>query len=119
MGSTDKINEAGELLNCTLVKMEEEKLKSKYPKGHRLPNGQSLLLQKRLSKGPKFFDSGDYQMAKQNANQFIKPYIGEAIPTPETVSERKSYHMQTITPSISPTERQNPKTNLSNGSNRL
>lgn len=99
MGSTDKIIETGEHLNCALVKVEEEKLKLKYPKGLRLPNGQSLLLQKRLSKGSKFFDSGDYQMAKQNANQFIKPNIGEAIPTPETVSVRKSYHiMSTITP---------------------
>ena len=47
-----------------LLKLEEEKLKSKFPN---LPNrpsgGHSSFLQKRLAKGhQKFFDSGDYNV---------------------------------------------------------
>lgn len=48
--------------------MEEEKLKAKYPQamgGFGRPGGHSAFLQKRLQKGQKYFDSGDYQMAKQ------------------------------------------------------
>lgn len=34
-----------------LEKIEEEKLKSKYPSGMRVPGGHSAFLQKRLQKG--------------------------------------------------------------------
>ncbi len=80
--------------------------------------GHSSFLQKRLAKGQKFFDSGDYQMAKQVTSFspylsrkvlrevfFQKPRLpgrpnfavpimsdpptGEEIPTPETISARK------------------------------
>lgn len=50
-------------------KLEEEKLKAKFPQamggGLGRPGGHSAFLQKRLQKGQKYFDSGDYQMAKQ------------------------------------------------------
>ncbi|CAH0564373.1 unnamed protein product [Brassicogethes aeneus] len=91
-----------------LEKLEEAKLKAKYPAGPMGPPGQkaigghSAFLQKRLAKGQKFFDSGDYQMAKQKkaginkvptkpANNFA---TGEAIPTPETVPTRKTSIVQ-------------------------
>ncbi|XP_046913446.2 endosulfine alpha isoform X1 [Dermatophagoides farinae] len=45
-------------------KEEESKLKAKYPQLQR-PGPQ--FLQKRLQKGQKFFDSGDYNMAKAAA----------------------------------------------------
>lgn len=80
-------------------------MKSKYPnvKG---PAG-SALLQKRLHRGQKqkFFDSGDYNMAKARMkNTSSKPVdmseklisdceVGEEIPTPESV-HHKSSHLQ-------------------------
>lgn len=53
--------------------------------------------------GQKFFDSGDYQMAKQKMGGINKPPLkvpgpmfqtGEAIPTPETVPARKTSLVQ-------------------------
>lgn len=79
---------------------EEEKLKSKYPnlaKG----GGGSALLNKRLQKGgQKYFDSGDYAMAKAKLSGKSKPppppekiikaeAVGETIPTPENIQARK------------------------------
>ena len=58
--------------------------------------GQSAFLQKRLGKGQKYFDSGDYQMAKQGGRQgrgalaVLAPPTGEEHPTPATVPARKS-----------------------------
>lgn len=86
-------------------KIEEEKLKAKYPQalgiGLGRPGGHSAFLQKRLQKGQKYFDSGDYQMAKQRpgggmAKQIFANKIptGEAIPTPETVPMRKTSIIQ-------------------------
>ncbi|XP_023173174.1 alpha-endosulfine [Drosophila hydei] len=82
-----------------LEKIEEEKLKSKYPSGMRVPGGHSAFLQKRLQKGQKFFDSGDYQMAKQKGGGVKQVFAnkvttGEAIPTPETVPARKTSIIQ-------------------------
>ncbi|XP_019880966.1 cAMP-regulated phosphoprotein 19 isoform X2 [Aethina tumida] len=91
-----------------LEKMEEAKLKAKYPAGPMGPPGQKVIgghsafLQKRLAKGQKFFDSGDYQMAKQKIGGVNKlpskptaPFAtGEAIPTPETVPARKTSIVQ-------------------------
>lgn len=101
-----------------MEKMEEEKLKAKYPAGAmaagRSISGHTAFLQKRLAKGQKFFDSGDYQMAKQKiginkqppkvagpANPFGS--TGDAIPTPETVPARKTSIIQPskFTPNIS------------------
>jgi hypothetical protein len=92
-------------------KLEEAKLKAKYaggpggPAGGRLMGGHSAFLQKRLAKGQKFFDSGDYQMAKQKLGGVNKAPLktpcpvpgfatGEAIPTPETVPARKTSIIQ-------------------------
>lgn len=78
---------------------QESKLRAKYP-GLKGP-GSSAFLQKRLSKGQKFFDSGDYNMAKAKMGGVNKPLppnqklllpasTGDAIPTPETVPQRKT-----------------------------
>ncbi|XP_061388056.1 alpha-endosulfine [Musca vetustissima] len=82
-----------------LEKIEEEKLKSKYPVGLRGPGGHTAFLQKRLQKGQKYFDSGDYQMAKQKGGGIKQVFAnknttGEAIPTPETVPARKTSIIQ-------------------------
>jgi len=37
----------------------------KYPSAAKPMPGHSTFLQKRLAKGQKYFDSGDYNMAKQ------------------------------------------------------
>lgn len=65
------------------------------------PGGHSAFLQKRLTKGQKYFDSGDYQMAKQSTGvkQIFanKRPTGDAIsqfptqiPTPETIPVQKT-----------------------------
>ncbi|GAB0095726.1 alpha-endosulfine [Sergentomyia squamirostris] len=84
-----------------LEKLEEEKLKAKYPAGTavRGPGGHSAFLQKRLQKGQKYFDSGDYQMAKQKGGGIKQVFAnkvstGEAIPTPESVPARKTSIIQ-------------------------
>jgi cAMP-regulated phosphoprotein/endosulfine conserved region len=85
-----------------IEKEQEEKLKAKYPNalglGARGPGTHSGFLQKRLQKGQKFFDSGDYQMAKQGGGvkQVFanKVSTGDAIPTPETVPARKTSIIQ-------------------------
>ncbi|KAJ8736649.1 hypothetical protein PYW08_007305 [Mythimna loreyi] len=89
-----------------LEKLEEAKLKAKFPNAMlgRGPGGHSAFLQKRLAKGQKFFDSGDYQMAKQRPGNLAQPFkapaapaklpTGDAIPTPETVPLRKTSIIQ-------------------------
>ncbi|ETN61812.1 alpha-endosulfine [Anopheles darlingi] len=88
-----------------LEKQEEEKMKAKYGAnvglgGPRGLGGHSAFLQKRLQKGQKYFDSGDYQMAKQKGGGVKQVFAnkvptGEAIPTPETVPVRKTSIIQT------------------------
>merc|ERR1719367_722335 len=71
--------------------------------------GHSAFLQKRLAKGQKYFDSGDYQMAKQKVGPrgmvagrltipvqggVSQPPTGDTIPTPDTVPARKSSIIQ-------------------------
>lgn len=80
-------------------KQEEAKLRAKYP-NMKCP-GSSVFLQKRLSKGTKYFDSGDYNMAKAKVGPGQKVVIGpgqkvampgptgDAIPTPQTVPHKK------------------------------
>ncbi|KAF6716506.1 cAMP-regulated phosphoprotein 19 [Oryzias melastigma] len=80
-----------------LEKAEEAKLKARYPNlGHK-PGGSDLL-RKRLQKGQKYFDSGDYNMAKakitnkqlQTAAAPEKSEItGDHIPTPQDLPPRK------------------------------
>jgi len=87
-----------------MEKLEEEKLRAKYPTvGSGLrgdgPGGHSAFLQKRLQKGQKYFDSGDYQMAKQKGGGIKQVFAnkvptGDAIPTPESVPARKTSIIQ-------------------------
>lgn len=82
-------------------KEEEAKLRAKYP-GLKGP-GSNPLLQKRLAKGqPKYFDSGDYAMAKagvggkkalptgQKLFYMGGTETGSAHPTPESIPHRKA-----------------------------
>ena len=47
---------------AAIMKLEEEKLKTNLPGHPDVRGGHSNFLQKRLAKGQKFFDSGDYQV---------------------------------------------------------
>merc|ERR1712096_602062 len=85
--------------------MGEQKLKSKFPAIGGRPlggGGHSAFLQKRLGKGQKYFDSGDYQMAKQGGRlgRTTMPVLaqptGEAHPTPDSVPARKSSIIQGV-----------------------
>ncbi|XP_038072705.1 cAMP-regulated phosphoprotein 19-like [Patiria miniata] len=55
-------------------KMEEAKLSAKYGK---LKPGGSDFLRKRLNKGVKYFDSGDYQMEQQSGKMKLRPNSGK------------------------------------------
>ncbi|XP_046752088.1 cAMP-regulated phosphoprotein 19 [Diprion similis] len=96
---TDETTQPIELSSNDIEKLEEAKLRAKFPNagGHPI-SGHSAFLQKRLAKGQKFFDSGDYQMAKQKSTAKPKPAgvlpTGDAIPTPETVPQRKTSIIQ-------------------------
>ena len=88
-----------------IEKLEEQKLKSKFPAIGGRPlggGGHSAFLQKRLGKGQKYFDSGDYQMAKQGGRlgRTTMPVLaqptGEAHPTPDSVPARKSSIIQGV-----------------------
>jgi len=85
-----------------IEKLEEQKLKSKYPAigGRPGGGGHSAFLQKKMGKGQKYFDSGDYNMAKQGGRLgrgpipvLAKP-TGEEHPTPDSVPARKSSIIQ-------------------------
>nr|BAN21067.1 unkown protein [Riptortus pedestris] len=84
-------------------KIENAWLKGKYPMAGL--SGHSAFLQKKLAKRQKYFDSGDYQMARQTTgvskgrqSQAAAPFFnfptGEAIPTPESVPVRKTSIIQ-------------------------
>ncbi|XP_012229329.1 cAMP-regulated phosphoprotein 19 [Linepithema humile] len=100
--SDDQTNEQSsttELSSSDIEKLEEAKLRAKFPNATGRPfGGHSAFLQKRLAKGQKYFDSGDYQMAKQKSTAKPKPTgvlpTGDAIPTPETVPQRKTSIIQ-------------------------
>ncbi|XP_031564726.1 alpha-endosulfine-like [Actinia tenebrosa] len=76
---------------------EEEKFKAKFP--NRKPNTTDLM-RKRLQKGGvKYFDSGDYAMAKSTEKKgpIAKPRpnvdvlgVGRGIPTPDKIPHRKT-----------------------------
>uniref|UniRef100_A0A2H6N821 Alpha-endosulfine n=1 Tax=Micrurus carvalhoi TaxID=3147026 RepID=A0A2H6N821_9SAUR len=79
-------------------KEEEAKLKAKYPNiGLQKPGGSDFLM-KRLQKGQKYFDSGDYNMAKAKIKNKQLPtagtdknlVTGDHIPTPQDLPQRKS-----------------------------
>jgi len=84
-----------------IEKQQSEKLKMKYPAVGKPMAGHSAFLQKRLAKGQKYFDSGDYQMAKQagkgKARTMPMPpllSVAPEIPTPESVTTRKTSVVQ-------------------------
>ncbi|XP_061077297.1 cAMP-regulated phosphoprotein 19-like isoform X2 [Conger conger] len=73
-------------------KAEEAKLKARYPG---VKPGGSDLLRKRLQKGTKYFDSGDYNMAQARKNKLPAAtaekteITGGHIPTPQDLPQRK------------------------------
>lgn len=78
-------------------KAEEAKLKARYPHLGAKPGGSDLL-RKRLQKGnQKYFDSGDYNMAKAKMKNKQLPtattekaeITGDHIPTPQDLPQRK------------------------------
>lgn len=78
-------------------KVEEAKLKARYPNLVSRPGGSDLL-RKRLQKGQKYFDSGDYNMAKAKIKNKQLPtaaapekteITGDHIPTPQDLPQRK------------------------------
>ncbi|XP_072529464.1 alpha-endosulfine [Salminus brasiliensis] len=81
------------------VQAEETKLKAKYPNLGQKPGGSDFLM-KRLQKGQKYFDSGDYNMAKAKMKNKQLPVqgvgpdknlvTGDHIPTPQDLPQRKS-----------------------------
>ncbi|KAK2718261.1 cAMP-regulated phosphoprotein 19-like [Artemia franciscana] len=81
-----------------VLQREEEKLKAKLPQLPNRPVGHSAFLQKRLAKGQKYFDSGDYNMARQRGPTTTAPKFqpalqqptGDTIPTPESIPSRKT-----------------------------
>ncbi|XP_069682474.1 cAMP-regulated phosphoprotein 19 [Periplaneta americana] len=90
-----------DISSTDIEKMEEAKLKAKFPMAGRPMSGHSVFLQKRLANRQKYFDSGDYQMAKQKsatkarqAPAVLAYATGDAIPTPETVPVRKTSIIQ-------------------------
>ena len=68
--------------------------------------GNSAFLQKRLGKGMKYFDSGDYNMAKGKGKgrggmpSVLAQPTGEEHPTPDSVPARKSSIIQGMDPII-------------------
>lgn len=104
---------------ATIEKQQEKILKSKYPAnrgpmgltgaGAPAAGGHSAFLQKRLAKGAKYFDSGDYQMAQQKKGRaggaprvgltmpvLAQPSTGDTIPTPDLVPHRKTSIIQPL-----------------------
>ncbi|KAK5619471.1 cAMP-regulated phosphoprotein 19 [Crenichthys baileyi] len=78
-------------------KAEEAKLKARYPHLGAKPGGSDLF-RKRLQKGQKYFDSGDYNMAKAKMKNKQPPsaptekteITGDHIPTPQDLPQRKT-----------------------------
>uniref|UniRef100_A0A8D2HDY1 cAMP-regulated phosphoprotein 19 n=1 Tax=Urocitellus parryii TaxID=9999 RepID=A0A8D2HDY1_UROPR len=77
-------------------KAEEAKLKARYSHLGQKPGGSDFL-RKRLQKGQKYFDSGDYNMAKAKmknkqlptAARDMTEVTGDHIPTPQDLPQRK------------------------------
>ncbi|KAM4553949.1 cAMP-regulated phosphoprotein 19b [Fundulus diaphanus] len=78
-------------------KAEEAKLKARFPNIGAKPGGSDFL-RNRLKKGQKYFDSGDYNMAKAKMKNKQLPsapaekteITGDHIPTPQDLPQRKS-----------------------------
>ncbi|XP_032871780.1 alpha-endosulfine isoform X2 [Amblyraja radiata] len=95
-GTGDEKQDTQEKGAMSPEKAEEVKLKAKYPVLGLRPGGSEFLM-KRLQKG-KYFDSGDYNMAKAKMKNKQPPsngadknlVTGDHIPTPEDLPQRKS-----------------------------
>ncbi|XP_061621688.1 cAMP-regulated phosphoprotein 19a isoform X1 [Phyllopteryx taeniolatus] len=104
-GNVSKLTSCHDILEKTEVqdkminpeKAEEAKLKARYPNLGNKPGGSDLL-RKRLQKGQKYFDSGDYNMAKAKVKNKQLPtaaapekteITGDHIPTPQDLPQRK------------------------------
>ncbi|XP_054632727.1 cAMP-regulated phosphoprotein 19-like [Dunckerocampus dactyliophorus] len=78
-------------------KAEEAKLKARFPSLGAKAGGSDFL-KKRLQKGQKYFDSGDYNMAKAKMKNKHLPsaptekveITGGHIPTPQDLPQRKT-----------------------------
>ncbi|XP_067280965.1 alpha-endosulfine [Pseudorasbora parva] len=77
------------------VLSEEAKLKAKYPNLGQKAAGSAFLMKRLQAKGPKYFDSGDYNMAKAKMKSKHvlaseeKMGTGDHIPTPQDLPQRK------------------------------
>ena len=79
-----------------IERKEEKKLKAKFPQFH-LSGGQSAFHKKRLGTGRIYFDSGDYEMAKQRNSRGkagpkrgqLRRSIGEEQSSPDSDSKRR------------------------------
>lgn len=93
--STDEQKEVDDKV-VSPEKAEEAKLKARYPHLGPKPGGSDFL-RKRLQKGQKYFDSGDYNMAKAKMKNKQLPtaapdkteVTGDHIPTPQDLPQRK------------------------------
>lgn len=93
--STDEQKEVDDKV-ISPEKAEEAKLKARYPHLGPKPGGSDFL-RKRLQKGQKYFDSGDYNMAKAKMKNKQLPaaapdkteVTGDHIPTPQDLPQRK------------------------------
>uniref|UniRef100_A0A452UY55 cAMP-regulated phosphoprotein 19 n=1 Tax=Ursus maritimus TaxID=29073 RepID=A0A452UY55_URSMA len=85
----------------SLEKAEEAKLKMRYPLLGQKPGGSDFL-RKRLQKGQKYFDSGDYNMAKKKqlptAVLDKTEVTGDHIPTPQDLPQQKRPASSSPTP---------------------
>ncbi|XP_077328258.1 cAMP-regulated phosphoprotein 19 isoform X2 [Lithobates pipiens] len=95
-GITDEQREVDDKV-VSPEKAEEAKLKARYPHLGPKPGGSDFL-RKRLTKGQKYFDSGDYNMAKAKMKNKQLPtaaapdkteVTGDHIPTPQDLPQRK------------------------------
>ncbi|ROL54647.1 cAMP-regulated phosphoprotein 19 [Anabarilius grahami] len=98
-GEVEASSEEQQEMQDTVVspeKAEEARLKARYPLLGTRPGGSDLL-RKRLQKGQKYFDSGDYNMAKAKMKNKQLPtaaaekeeITGDHIPTPQDLPQRK------------------------------
>ncbi|XP_024137567.1 cAMP-regulated phosphoprotein 19b isoform X1 [Oryzias melastigma] len=79
-------------------KAEEAKLKARYPNLGAKPGGSDFLMKRLQKGGQKYFDSGDYNMAKAKMKNKQLPtapaekteITGGHIPTPQDLPHRKT-----------------------------
>uniref|UniRef100_A0A8C4QP30 cAMP-regulated phosphoprotein 19a n=1 Tax=Eptatretus burgeri TaxID=7764 RepID=A0A8C4QP30_EPTBU len=74
---------------------EEAKLRAKYPNLGRKAGGSEVLRKRMQKGGQKYFDSGDYNMAKAKMKNkqlpgLVPEVTGDHIPTPQDLPQRKS-----------------------------